>query len=252
MGFDDDLNACAAIVEKGDPLRFRTVMAAPVAARKTLFPLYAFNVEVSRAPWVTQEPMIAQMRLQWWLDALEEIAAGQGVRRHEVVTPLAGFLTRANAEALSALVRARHWDCEKDPFDDAAHLTGYLQHTSGNLMSVAAACLGGSAGLAQDAGFALGVANWLRACPALEAQQRIPLVDGTAEGVRALAQEGLAALASAKSQPVQRVALPAFWPASGSGRVLKAAVKTPSHVAAGRLPEPSRLGLTLRAAFGEW
>ena len=35
-------------------------MAAPVAARRVLFPLYAFNVEVARAPWVTQEAMIAE------------------------------------------------------------------------------------------------------------------------------------------------------------------------------------------------
>ncbi|MDF1726920.1 MAG: phytoene synthase, partial [Sulfitobacter sp.] len=32
MSFDDDLNACAALVERGDPLRFRAAMAAPVAA----------------------------------------------------------------------------------------------------------------------------------------------------------------------------------------------------------------------------
>jgi len=70
MTFDDDLVACAKLVERGDPLRFRTVMAAPLHARRVLFPLYAFNVEVSRAPWVTQEPMIAEMRLQWWRDAL--------------------------------------------------------------------------------------------------------------------------------------------------------------------------------------
>ena len=51
--------ACAALVEKADPLRFRAAMAAPVPARKVLFPLYAFNIEVARAPWVTQEAMIA-------------------------------------------------------------------------------------------------------------------------------------------------------------------------------------------------
>ncbi|TNF18762.1 MAG: phytoene synthase, partial [Rhodobacteraceae bacterium] len=62
----DDWQACAAIVEKGDPDRFASAMAAPVAARARLFPLYAFNLEVARAPWVTQEPMIAEMRLQWW------------------------------------------------------------------------------------------------------------------------------------------------------------------------------------------
>ena len=60
------LEACAALVERADPVRFRSVMASPPTARSVLFPIYAFNVEVARAPWVTEEPMIAEMRLQFW------------------------------------------------------------------------------------------------------------------------------------------------------------------------------------------
>ena len=36
------LDACAEIVQRGDPDRFAAVMAAPTAARARLFPLYAF------------------------------------------------------------------------------------------------------------------------------------------------------------------------------------------------------------------
>ncbi len=85
MEFDADLSACAAIIERADPLRFRASMAAPVAARRVLFPLYAFNIEVARAPWVTQETMIAEMRLQWWRDVCDEIANRGVVRRHDVL-----------------------------------------------------------------------------------------------------------------------------------------------------------------------
>ena len=87
---NDDLTACARIVEKGDPARFKAVMAAPPKARDALFPLYAFNVEVARAPWVSAEPGIAEIRLHWWIDALGEIAAGGMVRRHEVVVASCG------------------------------------------------------------------------------------------------------------------------------------------------------------------
>ncbi|MFN3209661.1 MAG: squalene/phytoene synthase family protein, partial [Roseovarius sp.] len=76
MALDPDIMACAGLVHRGDPERFAATMAAPVPAREKLFPLYAFNVEVSRAPWVTQESMIAEMRLQWWRDVLEEIRTG--------------------------------------------------------------------------------------------------------------------------------------------------------------------------------
>ena len=54
--------ACAALVARGDPDRFLAVMAAPVAVRARLFPLYAWNLEVARAPWVTAEPLIAELR----------------------------------------------------------------------------------------------------------------------------------------------------------------------------------------------
>ncbi len=45
------LEACAALVERGDPDRHAAAMAAPPAARARLWPLYAFNLEGgARAP----------------------------------------------------------------------------------------------------------------------------------------------------------------------------------------------------------
>jgi phytoene/squalene synthetase len=82
------LQACAEMVERSDPDRFRVAMAAPPAAREVLFPLYAFNLEVARAPWRTREPMLAEMRLQWWGDVVESCAAGQTPPAHEVAGPL--------------------------------------------------------------------------------------------------------------------------------------------------------------------
>ncbi len=251
MAFDDDLNACAAIVQKGDPWRFRTVMAAPVTVREKLFPLYAFNVEVSRAPWVTAEPMIAEMRLQWWRDVLEEIAGDAPVRRHEVATPLACVLSVQQAKGLDQLIAVRRWDCYKDPFEDASHLERYLRQTSGALMHTAAEILGASRGAA-EAGFGLGIASWMMAVPALEAQKRVPLVDGSPEGIAALAKDGVAALKTARSLHSDRSATPAFWPASGAVQILNAAVSQPGRVASGTLPEPSILKFAIKAALGRW
>jgi len=133
-----DFTDCAALVERGDPVRFRAAMAAPVAARAVLFPLYAFNLEVARAPWVTAEPMIARMRLQWWRDALEEIAAGGVIRRHEVVTPLALAIRAEDVPVLLRLIDARDRDVEGEAFVDAAALWSYLEATAGGLIEVAA------------------------------------------------------------------------------------------------------------------
>ena len=92
MEFNEDIASCADLVRRGDPDRFLAIMSAPVKKRGALFIIYAFNLEVVRAPWVTQEPMISEMRLQWWLDSIEEIYEGKTIRRHEVVTPLAELI----------------------------------------------------------------------------------------------------------------------------------------------------------------
>jgi phytoene/squalene synthetase len=252
--WSDDLDACAAIVERGDPLRFRTAMLAPVALRGRLFALYAFNVEVSRAPWVTSEAMIAEMRLQWWRDVLGEIAEGGTVRRHEVATPLAAALSSEQARLLDTLVAARRWDIYRDPFEDSADLHRYIDQTAGHLMWVAASLLGQAPEApVRRAAFAGGIGAWLRAIPALEAAGRVPLLDGTPAGVAALAQSGIEALAEARAARAQlpRDCVPALLVATAAEPALTRAKTEPQLVIDGALPEPG-LPFTLRAATGRW
>lgn len=218
------LNACAEIVEKGDRDRFRAVMASPVEARRVLFPLFAFNVEVTRAPWVTQEPMIAEMRLQWWRDAVEEIGQCGVVRKHEVVDALAEVLDAVGAASLDALIVARRWDIYSDAFEDADHLDSYLDATSGNLLWTAARLLGAKDERAvRDYSYGIGVANLLRAIPELEARGRKPLVDGTSQGVLEMAKRGIAKLDASVPKDVR---LAGFL----ARPTLKKAIKNPSAV----------------------
>lgn len=254
MSWSDDLNACAAIVERGDPLRFRTAMLAPVAQRGALFALYAFNVEVSRAPWVTSEAMIAEMRLQWWRDVLEEIANGAPVRRHEVATPLSEAITPQQAEMLDTLVAARRWDIYRDAFENEVHLKRYIDQTAGHLMLVAAQILGSAPETpVRRAGFAAGIGAWLRAIPALEAAGRVPLLDGTPSGVVGLAQQGKDALVQARKDrgQVPRACTPALLVATAAEPALEHAIRHPQSVVEGALPETG-IGVTLRTATGRW
>ncbi|MBF9058983.1 squalene/phytoene synthase family protein, partial [Rhodobacterales bacterium HKCCSP123] len=183
------LQACADLVARGDPDRFRATMAAPVAARRVLFPLYAFNIEVSRAPWVTEEPLIAEMRLQFWRDVVEELAAGRPPRAHEVAVPLSEAIPADVVGLLDPLVAARAWDIYKEPFEDRAAFDAHIADTSGRLVTVAGRALGAAQeaeSVLADAGWAMGLASFLRAIPALEAAGRVPLVEGTPEAVAAL------------------------------------------------------------------
>lgn len=253
------LAQCATLVERGDPDRFAAVMSAPPEARQRLLPLFAFHLEVARAPWASREPMIAEMRLQFWRDVVEE--AGQGrARAHEVAAPFAD-LVRDHAlplEVLDRLVAARRWDIYRDPFEDQAALDAYLDDTAGGLMWLACRALGATEAAepaARAAGWAAGLAAYLRAVPELEARGRIPLVDGRPEAVVALARRGLAAWGRAHALRPPAVAAPALRTAWMTPAILRMAAREPGRVAAGALIPSEfarRWGLLWRAGLGGW
>lgn len=251
------IEACADLVERGDPDRFLTARG-PAAAR--LMPLYAFNLEIARAPWVTREPMIAEMRLAWWHEALEEIGAGTAPRAHEVTEPLAGVIREAGLpqEPFHAMIEARRWDIEAAPFADTAALWAHMEATAGNLMWLAARSLGApetARDVVHGFGTGAGLAAWFRAAPQLAALGRAPLPDGA--DVAALAREGLARMARARSRrgelPAQ--ALPAMLAGWEASAVLAQAARDPEAVSAGRLGRSEfarRWGLMLRGVSGRW
>ncbi len=229
------LDACADLVSRGDPDRFRSVLAAPIADRTKLLPIYAFNVEVTRAPWVTEEPMIAEMRLQWWRDVLEEIELSKPVRAHEVATELAKVTDSAGAAILDKLVAARRWDIYKEPFEDPDHFADYLDATSGGLMWVSARLLGASSdreAAYRRLGFATGLAALFSAIPILEDRGRKPMVDGRPEAIAALAKKGQEGLEQALRDGATG---PASYPAWMAGQILRAVAAQPDRVATGDL-----------------
>ncbi|QXT38628.1 squalene/phytoene synthase family protein [Gymnodinialimonas ceratoperidinii] len=229
------LQACADLVARGDPRRFRAAMAAPLAAREVLLPLYAFNIEVSRAPWVTEEPMIAEMRLQWWRDALEEISERRA-RRHEVVDALS-FLDPEGVAALDQLIAARRWDIYKEPFEDEAAFRQYIQRTSGHLIDTGLRALGGTPTPATDAiGYAAGLARYLVAVPALEARGRVPLLDGRPQAVAALAKAALDGWP--RRVDTAMPARAALYETAGAKAILARVVSDPVAVVEGRLALP--------------
>lgn len=176
------IDACAEMVRVGDPDRYLSVMATPQSARDRLFALYAFNLEVARAPWVTSEEMIAEMRLQWWIDTINEIYDGK-VRGHEVVGPLASVIEAHNLpqHLFIELIEARQFDIYSEGHSNVSAFNAYINATSGNLMRLATMSLGAE-DMPQiaDFGFGFGVANLFRALPTLYANGKNPIyVEGT-------------------------------------------------------------------------
>lgn len=219
------LEACADLVQRGDPDRFAALMAMPPAVRADLLPLFAFHLEVARAPWASKEAMINEMRLQWWRDVISE----PNPRAHEVAAPLYDLIKRKSLpiDLLDRMIAARIWDIYSDPFEDEAAFWCYLDDTSGGLYWASALVLGvGDEARVRATGVAAGLANYLRAVPELEKRGRRPLVDGRAQAVRALAQRALDGMGASGA---------AVLPAYQARGLLRQVIANPRIVANGQM-----------------
>lgn len=127
-----------------DRERFLSAMTAPPARREALFALYAFNHEISKTAGVVSEPMLGQIRLQWWREAIEECYAGTP-RRHAVVNALAEAVqdVKPTRFLFDALIEGREGDLDFQPPNSLAELERYADVTSGCLTELALEiCLG--------------------------------------------------------------------------------------------------------------
>ena len=130
----------AEIVRTVDRDRYLADLFAPSAARPHLFALHAFNSEVARIRDSVSLPVLGEIRLQWWHDALHGDPAG-----HPLATALKATIAafRLPLEAFDNLLEARKFDLYDDPMPSLNDLEGYAGETSSALMQLAAIILAG-------------------------------------------------------------------------------------------------------------
>jgi len=77
--------------------------------RADVVALYAWDHELARAPQQASHPALAEVRLSWWSEVLDEVYAGGSVRRHDVAQPFAEAARRRGLPRapLQAAVEAR-------------------------------------------------------------------------------------------------------------------------------------------------
>ena len=158
---------CAAQVKLYDYDRFLITLFAPEEARKGLFSLYAFNHEVAKIREAVSEPMLGEIRLQWWREAIEGIA-DNAPRNHEVVLPLNDVFHQngLKKDDFIKIIDARSADIYDENPTTLADFETYLGATSGNLTRLAAQVIGKADDklltLAYDMGLVWGLIGTLR------------------------------------------------------------------------------------------
>lgn len=156
------LDAAAEVLEAADPDRLAALLTLPPADRPRLIALHALGVELARAPLASAEPMLAEIRLQWWIEALQALPRTAG--QHPVLQAVSEAWGQG-AKALAALGEGHRRACEAEAMTLPEALI-WVDATAGALTWTAAQALGATEESAIRAqGRALGVAAALRRPP---------------------------------------------------------------------------------------
>jgi phytoene synthase len=157
-----------AMVRRVDPDRWLAArFIDDPGKRADVITLYAFNHELARAAEAVSQPVLGEIRLTWWREALAEIYRGRTIRRHPTVEALALAAERQGwPEAeLQALVDARSDVLDAGPPMNGDRFYEGVDATTGALMLQVARTLDGAARpeAVRGAGRAWGVASLARA-----------------------------------------------------------------------------------------
>lgn len=139
-----DIETLDDLVRRVDPDRWLTTrFIADPAARADVIALYGLNYELARVAGGVSNALMGEIRITWWREAMEEVAAGKTPRKHPNVEALAasGF----DPNALAALADARFTDLDEGPLKDEAAVMAYVDGTAGALAVLAARRLDASA-----------------------------------------------------------------------------------------------------------
>jgi phytoene synthase len=211
---------------------------SPEACRADLMVLHAFDLELARARDVTSQPLLAEIRLTWWQETIDQIYEGANPRAHELAIPLAAAIRRYDLpkSAFDGLIAARLDDIEEAAPTSIGDLVTRARDIGRPLIDLTAKiCGGGDPGMASaHAGLTLGLVGFVRGMAQDLARGRLRLpIDllsqdqlNPARMIGGQDQQGLRAAAArlldlarqsmneARRIGIARQLAPAFYPAS--------------------------------------
>jgi phytoene synthase len=170
---------CEERLRAEDHDRWLACLFAPSTERPHLHALYAFNQEIARIRDRVSDPGPGEIRMQWWVDAIEGEARG-GVNAHPVAHALIDTIHKFQLprSAFTRLIEARRFDLYDDAMADMGELEAYCGHTASSLFRLASIILArgkepGGAEASGYAGVAYALTGLLRAFPYHAAHGRL-------------------------------------------------------------------------------
>jgi NADH dehydrogenase [ubiquinone] 1 alpha subcomplex assembly factor 6 len=129
---NDSIDICLETLRTSDRARYLCTLWAPKAHRPALAALHAFCTELSRIRGLVSEPMLGEIRLAWWREAIEGVYADKP-REHPVLQALTQTSVK-NIILLSemhALIEARESEIFEAPMMSVADVEIFAAQTAG-------------------------------------------------------------------------------------------------------------------------
>lgn len=156
---------------ESEPDRYLAALLAPAALTSDLMILAGLGAELARIPAQIREPMMGEIRLQWWRDAIAGAARGEASGQ-ATADAVGGLLARCGIEVsrLDPLLDACLVDIGRELLADDAALLTHLDGREGTLFGLALVVAGVARGPDADAaalaaGRAYGLARSLGRLP---------------------------------------------------------------------------------------
>lgn len=170
QGRGPDYAYCETLLRRDDPDRWLAAMFVPAQFRAHVHALYAFSLEIARIREIVSEPMLGEIRYQWWRDAIE--GSGPDTNANPVAAALLDTIERFSLpkRPLLELIDARHFDLYDEPMESQEALEAYARATSSNLFRLAPMIIDREEpahgfGAAEHSGVAYALTGLLRALP---------------------------------------------------------------------------------------
>jgi 15-cis-phytoene synthase len=134
-----DYSTCDTLLKRDDRDRWVASLFLPTKLRPPVHALHAFSLEIARVRQLVSEPMLGEIRFQWW----REVLTGEGGGANPIAAALLDTMARFGLprDKLISLIDARLFDLYDAPMPSTAALETYAQATAGALFQLAASML---------------------------------------------------------------------------------------------------------------
>ncbi len=127
----DRFKYCLDQLRRFDHDRYLAILLTPEKQRAAIAAFFAFDAEMMRIPSTVSEPMLANIRFQWWRETLEAMTP-MGEPGHEIAAALSDtfFQIGIAPSDLVSLIDLRERDLAEEPFQTVDDLESYQREVA--------------------------------------------------------------------------------------------------------------------------